>query len=259
MELRNSPKEADEEFKGLEKNVSQALLTVKKINYSSLFTPPHRWPVVIAILLHVFQSLTGFLTLGTFMGIVLEKANSAIGTNITSLLTTVANMILVASTTKLPTLYSRRTLIKWSSQIIIIGHVALGFYLLLREKGSPLASLFTLVPFFSFAAYGIGFNLGWGPIPWMFIGDGLPIKIRGDVASLITAVNWGVNFVVSKTFSWGANYFGYSWLVCLYGFFTFIAMLIMQEHLPETFGFTSDQIDAYYKESYYSKSNKKIN
>ena len=184
------------------------------------------------------------------MGLLLERSVSFVDLSTTSFITNVANAIVVILTPKLPSLYSRKLIIKWSSQIMFVSNFSLGCYLFIREKNLPFADALSLIPFLSLLFAGIGFVIGWGPIPWMFIGDGVPLKIRGDVASLATAVNWGFSFIVSKTFSIVASYLGYSWLLFFYAFGTFAGNVVIKWYLPETFGFTPGQIDAFYRDSY---------
>lgn len=42
--------------------------------------------------------------------------------------------------------------------------------------------------------------MGFGPIPWLMMGEILPAKIRGSAASVATAFNWTCTFIVTKTF-----------------------------------------------------------
>ena len=46
---------------------------------------------------------------------------------------------------------------------------------------------FGWIPLMSLIVYVIGFSLGFGPIPWLMMGEILPVKIRGSAASVATA------------------------------------------------------------------------
>ena len=249
LELREFRQEAEKEFGGIEQNAVK-VVSNKKSNLGQLFLTPNKWSVSMALSFHIFQPLTGYITLCTFMGLLLEKSASYVDLSTTSFITNMVNIIVVLSTPKLPSLYSRKQIIKWSSQIMFLSNFLLGCYLFLRERNLPYADALSLIPFLSFLFAGIGFQIGWGPIPWMFIGDGVPLKIRGDVASLATAVNWGFNFIVSKAFSIVASYLGYSSLLFFYAFSTFAGNFVIKWYLPETFGFTPGQIDTFYENSY---------
>ena len=48
--------------------------------------------------------------------------------------------------------------------------------------------------------YVVSFSVGFGPIPWLMMGEVFPARIRGAAASLATAFNWACTFIVTKTF-----------------------------------------------------------
>lgn len=56
----------------------------------------------------------------------------------------------------------------------------------------PLASLMLFV---------LTFSLGYGPVPWLMMGEILPAKIRGTAASVATGFNWTCTFIVTKSFA----------------------------------------------------------
>ena len=57
------------------------------------------------------------------------------------------------------------------------------------------------LPLLCFVVYVIGFSVGFGPIPWLMMGEILPAKIRGTAASVATGFNWSCTFIVTKTFA----------------------------------------------------------
>lgn len=46
----------------------------------------------------------------------------------------------------------------------------------------------------------LGFALGWGPIPWLVMGEIFPVKARGFASAVCVLTNWGMAFFVTKTF-----------------------------------------------------------
>ena len=48
--------------------------------------------------------------------------------------------------------------------------------------------------------YVVSFSTGFGPIPWLMMGEIFPSRIRGAAASMATAFNWACTFLVTKTF-----------------------------------------------------------
>jgi len=48
--------------------------------------------------------------------------------------------------------------------------------------------------------YVVTFSTGFGPIPWLMMGEIFPGRIRGAAASIATAFNWTCTFIVTKSF-----------------------------------------------------------
>lgn len=81
--------------------------------------------------------------------------------------------------------------------IITLG--TLGGYFFAKEAGTNLED-FAWIPLASLMMYVLCFSLGFGPIPWLMMGEILPAKIRGNAASVATGFNWSITFIVTKTF-----------------------------------------------------------
>ncbi|KAH7986335.1 hypothetical protein HPB52_025041 [Rhipicephalus sanguineus] len=60
------------------------------------------------------------------------------------------------------------------------------------DRGLPLVCLSLFI---------IGFSCGMGPIPWLMMGELLPLRVRGFATGMCTGFNWTMAFVVTKTFN----------------------------------------------------------
>ncbi len=56
------------------------------------------------------------------------------------------------------------------------------------------------IPLIALMVYVVSFSVGFGPIPWLMMGEIFPGRIRGAAASISTAFNWTCTFIVTKTF-----------------------------------------------------------
>lgn len=82
--------------------------------------------------------------------------------------------------------------------IITLG--ALGGYFYVKDSGQDVSNIGWL-PLASLMSYVLCFSLGFGPIPWLMMGEILPAKIRGSAASVATGFNWSCTFIVTKVFN----------------------------------------------------------
>ncbi|XP_046384302.1 facilitated trehalose transporter Tret1-like isoform X2 [Ischnura elegans] len=99
------------------------------------------------------------------------------------------------------------------------------------------------LPLLAFVVYVVGFSLGFGPIPWLMMGEVLPAKIRGSAASLATAFNWTCTFIVTKTFEDLIQLIGTAGVFWLFGSIVTIGLVFVFFIVPETQGRSLEDIE----------------
>ncbi|TCM21709.1 SP family sugar:H+ symporter-like MFS transporter [Novosphingobium sp. PhB165] len=70
--------------------------------------------------------------------------------------------------------------------------------------------------------YVVFFNMSWGPVMWVMLGEMFPNQMRGSALAVAGAAQWLANFAVSSSFPWLAANIG---LPVTYGFYTLGAAL----------------------------------
>jgi SP family sugar:H+ symporter-like MFS transporter len=84
--------------------------------------------------------------------------------------------------------------------------------------------------------YVIFFNLSWGPVMWVMLGEMFPNQIRGSGLAVSGAAQWTANFLISVSFPVLAKFVG---LPITYGFYTacaFISIIFVVKMVHETRG-----------------------
>ncbi|CAN5580998.1 sugar porter family MFS transporter [soil metagenome] len=90
--------------------------------------------------------------------------------------------------------------------------------------------------FGSALAYSALFNLSWGPIMWVMLGEMFPTQIRGSGLAVSGFAQWGANFGISVSFPWLAANIG---LPITYGFYAasaFVSFFFVRALVNETRG-----------------------
>ena len=85
-------------------------------------------------------------------------------------------------------------------------------------------------------AYVFFFNLSWGPVMWVMLGEMFPNQIRGSGLAVAGLVQWGANFAITMTFPIMLAGIG---LAGAYGFYTLcaaISVLFVAKYVYETKG-----------------------
>ncbi|KAK4991265.1 hypothetical protein LTR28_001364 [Elasticomyces elasticus] len=86
----------------------------------------------------------------------------------------------------------RRFILLTGAVAMIISLSAISYFIFIDIRYTP-----TLVVIFVMI-YNAAFGASWGPIPWLYPPEILPLSIRAKGASLSTAANWAFNWLVGE-------------------------------------------------------------
>ncbi len=92
------------------------------------------------------------------------------------------------------------------------------------------------IAFCAAISYAAFFNLSWGPVMWVMLGEMFPNQMRGSALAVAGFSQWMANFAISSSFPWALKNLG---LTTAYGFFTicaFISIFFVAKMVKETKG-----------------------
>ena len=84
--------------------------------------------------------------------------------------------------------------------------------------------------------YTFLFNISWGPIMWVLLGEMFPNQIRGSALAVSGAAQWISNFAISSSFPWLAKNIGLSVTYGLYTACGVLAIVFVLKMVHETRG-----------------------
>jgi len=93
----------------------------------------------------------------------------------------------------------RRILLLLSSTVMAVCLTTLGLCFHLQSQGNDVSSI-SWLPLASVATFIIVFSMGFGPIPWMMLGELFPSNVVGIASAVSAAFNWILAFAVTKSF-----------------------------------------------------------
>lgn len=198
--------------------------------------------ISISLGLMIFQQFSGINAVIFYAEKIFMMAGSTIDKNLSSIIIGIVNFISTFIATALIDRLGRKILLYISSVSMITTLVTLGSYCYVKDIGVDVDN-YGWLPLACLVIYVLGFSVGFGPIPWLMLGEILPSQIRAPAASLATSLNWTCAFIVTKSFtsiSYALNMYGAMWLftvICVFGLF-FVIFFV-----PETQGKTLDEIE----------------
>lgn len=120
---------------------------------------------------------------------------------------------------------------------ITLGLAAIAFSTATIVDGKPsLSDGMGVLALVAANAYVVFFNLSWGPVMWVMLGEMFPNQIRGSGLAIAGLFQWGSNFGITMTFPIMLGSIG---LAGAYGFYTLcaaISIVFVIKYVHETNG-----------------------
>jgi facilitated trehalose transporter len=99
------------------------------------------------------------------------------------------------------------------------------------------------LPLATFIVYIVAFSIGYGPIPWLMMGEIFPNKVRGHAAAVATAFNWACSFAVTKAFHDLVDGMGAHGAFWFFGAICLTSTIFVTLFVPETKGCSLEDIE----------------
>jgi SP family facilitated glucose transporter-like MFS transporter 8 len=135
----------------------------------------------------------------------------------------------------------RRILLLISDFVMAVCALLLGVYFYLQDETTDVSNLGWL-PLTSVCVFIVVFSLGYGPIPWMMVGELFAPQIKGFASSFSCVLNWILAFVVTKFYADMAASFGTYTTFWIFAVISCIGTVFVFFIVPETKGKTLDEI-----------------
>ncbi|XP_010881386.1 solute carrier family 2, facilitated glucose transporter member 12 [Esox lucius] len=94
----------------------------------------------------------------------------------------------------------------------------------------------------SLLVYVAAFSFSLGPMVYVVLSEIFPTGVRGKAVSVVSAVNWATNLLISMTFLSITERIGVPNIMFLYATMSFVLLVFLIFFIPETQGCTLEQI-----------------
>uniref|UniRef100_A0A1A8IVK6 Solute carrier family 2, facilitated glucose transporter member 8 n=2 Tax=Nothobranchius kuhntae TaxID=321403 RepID=A0A1A8IVK6_NOTKU len=216
---------------------------------SDLKDPGIYKPLMVGVMLMAFQQMTGINAIMFYAQNIFEQAHFQ-NSDLASVLVGLIQVVFTGIAAVIMDKAGRKVLLVISGAAMIVSTAAFGVYFYLMSKpavGAEPHQDLTWLALASMAVFISGFAIGWGPIPWLIMSEVIPIRVRGFASAAVVLTNWGMAFVVTKTFQNmmdGLTSAGTFWL---FSGMCALNIVFTIFFIPETKGKTLEQIEAIFR------------
>ena len=199
-------------------------------------------PIVwTGIALAVFQQLLGISVVKTYSNTLWQAVgfgtDAAFAISIATVgVSVIATVIAILIVDRLP----RRTMLGGGALVsaLALGVLAWAFSQALPgPEGPTLGREAGIVALAAINVFALAFGITWGPVMWLMLSELFDGNLRVSAVAVATALNWGFNWAVTRTFPLLASE-GLGLAYGLYAVFALLAALFVWKVLPETRGRT---------------------
>lgn len=203
-------------------------------DYKQFNQPAVRAALTAGIGVVVFQQITGQPSVLYYANTLFESIGvtgaASIGVSVFKLLMTLGTTITVDK-------YGRKLLLNIGCSIMLVALALLAILFALPTTDTT--QVFILI---ALVLYIGGYQLGFGPIAWLFISEIFPLEVRGKAVSLAVITNFFWNVVTSLIFPTEVALIGESATFVIYGVILVLGMIFINRFVPETKGLTLEDI-----------------
>lgn len=191
----------------------------------------------------MFQQVSGINAIIFYTMAIFKSAGSTMDPSLCTIIVGVVQVLMTFGSTLLIEKAGRRILLLQSSIVMGICLTIVGIFYHLKEGGSDVSSIGWL-PLVAVVLYIVSFSLGFGPIPWMMMGELFASDVKGIASSIAVMFNWTLVFIVTKTFGLmneglGGDVTFWIFAACMVAGTLFVAIFV-----PETKGKSNAEIQA---------------
>ncbi len=266
--LRGRQTDISVEMKELQANIAESGKLNWKTKLKYLSSRSAYKPLILSVILMVFQQFTGANVVLFYAGTILLDAKVVNANQVAGYAVGTTQVLAVFVSVLLVDYLGRKVLLVTSSVLVCVSTGMLGLYYFLTDfvceryysnatlEGDisslplycdPISSKFFALAIISVMLFIIAFSIGWSTIPWVMMSELSPLRVRGILSGVAILANWSSAAFVTFIFpiyQGAVGHYGSWWT--LTGI-TLLSIPFVILFIPETKGKSLEQIEESFK------------
>lgn len=147
----------------------------------------------------VFQQFTGINLVFYYTQIIFQETGSLWSPEICSIAIGIVQFLSSFTTPLIIDRLGRKFTLMGSAIWMILSEIPLGVYIYIKQRGVDVSSV-SFFPLLSLTVFIVAYNSGFGPLPWVMLGEVFPSRIKVFASSVVSCISWSLAFVLTKYF-----------------------------------------------------------
>ncbi|XP_050436235.1 facilitated trehalose transporter Tret1-like isoform X3 [Adelges cooleyi] len=194
----------------------------------------NRKSLLIGIGCMFFQQTSGINVVIFYMNDIFESTGSNIDPSIASIVVAIVQLFMTVLAMLLIDKTGRKRLLVISAALMAVSYMSLGCYYIVYNNDPRFALSIAWLPLVSITVYISAFSLGYGPIPWVVMGEIFSSEVKPLGTSCVSSVNWILVFLVTYISKDLPHWVGDHGTFFTFSGFCVLAVLFSCVFVPET-------------------------
>ncbi|XP_017761202.1 PREDICTED: facilitated trehalose transporter Tret1-2 homolog isoform X2 [Eufriesea mexicana] len=171
------------------------------VTLSAFLRRPVLWTMAVAYGLMFAQQFSGINAIVFYCQTIFRQTGVEMDSLLQMVIFAVVQVIACVASASLIDQLGRKLLMVISSSVMCVCMMALGLFFVLKTHDPEQADCLFWLPLGSSCLYILAFCLGAGPIPWTYMSEIFPTRLKGTASSSAGFFNWMLAFIVTVSFS----------------------------------------------------------
>lgn len=198
--------------------------------------------LIISLGLMFFQQLSGINAVIFYTTTIFRDANTGLEATDATIIVGVIQVVATLLATFIVDKTGRRILLMISDFFMAISTILLAVYFQLKEDDPAQVNDLGWLPVLAVCLFIAMFSIGFGPIPWLMVGELFANNVKAYVSPLAGVFNWLLAFLVTKIFTNLRDGLGNAGVFWLFSGLSLLGTVFVFFLVPETKGITLPEI-----------------
>lgn len=208
-------------------------------------TLPHVYKPFLCTLLPMFmQQFSAVCIILFFANDIFAAAGTSISPEDCTIIIGAIQVAVLFVATLLTDRLGRKVLLLFSSAVASLSLALLGLCFHFKKvQGDSFLESYGWLPLAALSVYFVGYSSGLGPLPWVLLGEMLPLRVKGFATGICTAFCFGCGFLVVKEYHDMQQLMGTDGTYWMFAVVVATCFFVVLFFVPETKGRSLEDIE----------------